>query len=104
MPYCSSAIKLNKTSEWKIDEALNTLARDSFQAEAAHHINDNQYNIDAGLNDVRAIVDAEERLLCFICRYEKDIPKTTDTLAQFVFANAGDCHLVDVDHKGRLKG
>lgn len=104
MPYCQKAIKLTQSSEWKIDVLLNTLAKVSFKADGANHLSENQYNIDAGLNDVRAIVNAEELLVSLFCRYEKDIPKTSEKLTQFVFANAGDCYQVDVDHKGKIKG
>ena len=102
MPYCSKAIKLNDQCDWPIDEALAEIGKELFKAEAVHHLQGNSYNIDGGENDVRALVEAEERVICLFCRYEKDVDKIEEKLAEFTSRHMEQCLLVAVDHKGKF--
>lgn len=103
MPYCAKAIKLNDECDWSIDDALAAMGKDLFDAEAVHHLHNNSYNIDAGLNDVRSLVNTEEQLICLFCRYEKDISKVEAKLAGFAIRHRDKCRIVTVDQKGMPK-
>jgi hypothetical protein len=76
MPYCAVAIRLKEPAGLSIESLLDAFAKEEFKAQAAHHLHGNEYNIDAGLNDVRAVVDFDKQIVSLVCRYEKDLAKT----------------------------
>ncbi|MCW8093209.1 hypothetical protein [Alteromonas sp. ASW11-130] len=103
MPYCSTAIKLRDECDWSVEKALAAIGKEMFNAETVHLLDGDSYNIDAGLNDVRAIVNSDEQLICLFCRYQKDVAKVEAKLADFGSRHSDECTLVAVDHKGMPK-
>lgn len=92
MPYCAVAIKLKDSEELSIESLLNAFAK----AEAVHHLHGNEYNIDAGLNDVRAVVDFEKQVVSLFCRYEKDLSRTERKAKDFAATYPLLCEVVAV--------
>lgn len=96
MAYCAIAIRLKASAELPIESLLDAFAKAEFRALAAHHLHGNEYNIDAGLNDVRAIVDFENQIVSLVCRYEKDVAKTEHKAQDFAAKHPLLCEVVAV--------
>lgn len=74
--YCDIAWKI--TSNLDVEDALSKFAVKYFNARCAVQIDDWQYGIDNGLNDLRAVLNPELGLITFCCRYSKDVAKTEE--------------------------
>ncbi|KIF52758.1 hypothetical protein H735_12695 [Vibrio owensii CAIM 1854 = LMG 25443] len=85
MPYCKSAISITK--EMNVSETLYLLSQMKFGALRAVQFewNHNQYIVDSGMNNIRAVVDSEENLILFHCRYPNYIEVMESLLATFTF-------------------
>jgi hypothetical protein len=57
MLYCSNSLVI--TPNVDIHQTISLVAKEQFNAITAHHLAHNEYNIDAGLNDIRAVVNSE---------------------------------------------
>lgn len=69
MPYCQTTFLIPNPED--IEPTLSLFAQENFvQGQAAYQLGNNRYSIDAGENDLRAIVDENERLVKFFCRYD----------------------------------
>lgn len=85
MPYCKSAISITK--EMNVRETLDLLSQMKFGALRAVQCewNHNQYIVDNGMNNIRAVVDSEKNLILFHCRYPNYIEVMESLLATFTF-------------------
>ncbi|MGR2821685.1 hypothetical protein ABMX69_10990 [Vibrio vulnificus] len=73
MSYCKNALVI--APEMNIRDVLNLLSRAKFHAGRAVQCesNKNQFMIDNGMNNVRAVINREVGLILFNCRYEQYI-------------------------------
>jgi hypothetical protein len=94
MPYCSNA--LIAYAEQEVFNTVSLLVKEQFKAREAHRLDRSQFNIDAGANDARAIVDLEKRQIKVFCRYQNDIKRTDLKIAEFVEHHSDICELVKV--------
>ncbi len=79
--YCDIAWKI--TPNLDVEDALSKFAVEYFSARCAVQIDDYQYNIDNGLNDLRAVLKPELELITFCCRYSKDVAETEEMVRAF---------------------
>lgn len=91
MRYCKSALMIENPS--KLLEILTKLASSQFRSSEALPLDDHQFNIDAGMNDVRAIWNPEKSLITFCCRYESDVVTTEKKIQRF--AKEYNCLITD---------
>ena len=82
------AAKINIDNKCDHISLINDIAVNKFNAKSAHEVNTNVFNIDDGLNDVRAYFDVSNRGITFICRYAKDIPSVKQRIEEFVANSA----------------
>lgn len=66
---------------------LNDLATSLFNARVAIEMRKDEYNIDDGLNNVRAYWCANEHYFKFVCRYKKDVEKIGDQIKAYAIIN-----------------
>jgi hypothetical protein len=95
MPYCTKeiiTIDLEKTS---ILQVLNKMAVTKFKAQRAILLDNGHINIDAGLNDVRAILSDKGNVIMFFCLYIRDIPRVESLVNDFAYQHP-NCKLVEV--------
>jgi hypothetical protein len=59
------------------------VAKEQFSALTAHDLGQNEYNIDAALNDVRAIIHKESHQIRFCCRYAKYVQRINREVLAF---------------------
>jgi len=93
MPYCNTEIiilDLNKTS---VIQVIDKIAVAKFKAKKAICLDNGNFNIDGGLNDVRAVINEEVDLIKFCCRYTRDVPRVESLISDFVYENP-NCKLV----------
>lgn len=83
--YCGLALKL--TPDLNIEDTLSQFAETYFGAIRAVQIDEYQFDIDNGLNNLRAIIKPEQGLIAFCCRYERDVPRTEAKLEKFIELN-----------------
>lgn len=87
--YCKCMIDIGKED---ILTVLSNLGRQYFRAFEAHEVlgTSRDYNIDCGENDVRAIrlLDDMPNFIAFTCRYDQDLQRTENKIAQFAKENA----------------
>lgn len=82
MPYCQTTFQPIAAEE--IEIILSTFTIENFVGgQAAYHLGNGSYSIDAGENDIRAIYDDENEVVRFFCRYEKEIPRYEKKLKAF---------------------
>ena len=91
MPYCSHALVI--TPDADLAQIISTLAQEQFNALSAHVLDNGEYNIDGGLNDVRARVDISTRHVRFFCRYENDVHRTDEKVSNFAQNHQELCQL-----------
>ena len=94
MPYCTKKIiiiDLEKTSL----QILNSMAVTKFKAHRAIRLGNGDINIDAGLNDVRAVLSDKGDLIKIFCRYIRDIPRVDSLVDDFAYQHP-NCKLVEV--------
>ncbi len=83
--YCKTAISISDDVDSQT--LLTKLAIECFGAREAVPVDSRQYVIDAGMNDVRAVVNEEKSLIAFCCRYKNDVPKTEEKIQRFAQAH-----------------
>jgi ribosome biogenesis SPOUT family RNA methylase Rps3 len=91
MPYCSSILVI--LPDVDMHQTLSLVAQQQFNALAAHELGHNEFNIDAALNDVRAIVSQEEHEIRFCCRYESDVQRINRKVVDFAKNHSNFCTL-----------
>jgi hypothetical protein len=87
MPYCYSALKI-ETPATAI-KILSAFAQEQCCAQ--------QFNIDGGLNDLRAVQQNNPHILGFFCRHTKDIVRTESKIRAFTKAHPFECESVKID-------
>ncbi|WP_067099075.1 hypothetical protein [Marinomonas atlantica] len=65
--YCELALKIEPGLDVK--QTLSLFAVEQFNGREAVPIDSNQYNVDNGLNDLRAVLKPKIGLITFCCRY-----------------------------------
>ncbi|HBC3374051.1 TPA: hypothetical protein KDY48_004311 [Vibrio parahaemolyticus] len=80
--YCKTAIFIS--DEVDIHTLLTRFATECYGAREAIPIDSHQFNIDAGMNDVRAVVKRESTLITFCCRYQRDVRRTEEKVQSFI--------------------
>jgi len=96
MPYCTKEIIIIDLEKTSILQILNNMAVTKFKAHRAIRLGNGDINIDAGLNDVRAVLSEKGDLIKFFCRYVRDIPRVESLVKDFSYQNP-NCKLVEVD-------
>jgi len=83
MPYCKTTLVINQQTSAK--EVLDQFARIKFQSTCAVQCewNQAQFVVDNGMNNIRAVVDAEKGLIMLYCRYSQYIDIGDELLKQF---------------------
>jgi hypothetical protein len=92
MPCCNTEIIILDLQQSSLMKVLNTMAVTKFKAEKAIWLDNGNVNIDAGLNDVRALISEEVGLIKFCCRYTRDFPRVESLISDFVHENP-NCEL-----------
>lgn len=94
MPYCGSALKIKAPAS--ASEVLSAFAKEQCNASQAHSLDGRQFNIDAGLNDLRAIQQDNPDIFGFFCRYQNDVNRTEVKIHAFAKDHPVECKLVDL--------
>ncbi|MEH0666599.1 hypothetical protein H4F18_02795 [Vibrio scophthalmi] len=83
MEYCKVALVITK--QMNIREVLDQLARTKFKATCAVQFewDQNQFSVDNGMNNVRAVIDERRKLILFCCRYLHYIDIAEELLTEF---------------------
>jgi len=82
MPYCQTTLLISNPED--IEPTLSLFAQENFvQGQAAYHLGNNRYSVDAGENDLRAIFDEDEHLVKFFCRYDDEKARYEKMLVSF---------------------
>lgn len=78
------------TKQMNIREVLDQLARTKFKATCAVQFewDQNQFSIDNGMNNVRAVIDEKRKLILFCCRYPHYIDIAEDLVSDFAIEQA----------------
>ncbi|TYL46998.1 hypothetical protein [Marinomonas sp. IMCC 4694] len=79
--YCSTAIKLSSESD--SIGLISQFAIEHYNARQAVQIDQYQFVVDNGMNDLRAVLKEELGLIALCCRYEKDVEKTEAKIQAF---------------------
>jgi len=95
VPYCVKGIIIIDLDKTSILQVLNNMAVTKFKAQRAIKLDNGNINIDAGLNDVRAVLGANGDLIKFFCRYVSDIPIVEVLVSDFAYQHP-NCKLVEV--------
>lgn len=72
MPFCKTTIPFDSTQSSSL--VINKIAQ-YFDSERAILLPNGHWNIDAGINNIRAVVCEDKQLIKFCFRYEKDREK-----------------------------
>ncbi len=96
MPYCNKEIIILDLEKTPLIQVLNKMAVTKFKAERAIWLDNGNVNIDAGLNDVRAVLSDQVDLIKFCCRYTRDVPRVESIISDFVNENP-NCVLVETN-------
>tara|TARA_R110001583_G_scaffold188684_1_gene351037 strand:+ start:13482 stop:13811 length:330 start_codon:yes stop_codon:yes gene_type:complete len=102
MPYCSLAIQIEAPK--KAIDILSAFACEQFNARNAYQLDERQFVIDGGLNDLRAIQQDDVITYGFFCRYVKDLHRTEVKIQIFAKNQIFECNLVDLDSVKKIKG
>lgn len=83
MPYCKNAIVI--TQQMNTREVLDQFARTKFKTGCAIQCewNHAQFVVDNGMNNIRAVVDAEKGLIMLCCRYSQYLDIGEELIKQF---------------------
>ncbi len=68
-------------------EVINNVAIDLFHANTAVELQPGEFNIDAGINNIRAYWRSDQQVIEFICRYQKDLDITTQRIRDYGVKN-----------------
>jgi hypothetical protein len=89
MRYCSSSLVISPNAD--IHQTISLVAKEQFNALTAHELANNEFNIDAALNDVRAIINKESHQIRFCCRYERDVQRINRKVLAFANDHSDLC-------------
>ncbi len=92
MPYCNNEILVLDLDKTSVIQVIDKIAVAKFKAQKATCLDNGNFNIDGGLNDVRAVISEEVGLIEFCCRYARDIPRVESLISDFVSKNP-NCEL-----------
>ncbi len=83
MPQCQIALVI--TPKMDIEAVLTQLSRAKFNAEHAvqYEWDKNQFCIDNGMNNIRAVISKERKLILFCCRYPQYVDIVEELLTEF---------------------
>lgn len=71
MPLCETVLLIPNCED--VEPILSLFAKENFvQGQAAYHLGNGRYAVDAGENDLRAIFDEDEHEVKFFCRYDEE--------------------------------
>lgn len=87
MPYCNNEILVLDLDKTSVIQVIDKIAVAKFKSQKAICLDNGNFNIDGGLNDVRAVISEEVSLIKFCCRYAKDIPRVELLISDFVYEN-----------------
>lgn len=79
--YCELALKIEPSLD--VEQTLSLFAVEQFNGREAVPIDSTQYNVDNGLNDLRAVLKPEIGLITFCCRYSQDVPRAESKVLAF---------------------
>ena len=88
------AVKMYIQEECDHRKIINDFAITQFNTNSAHEMSINEFNIDGGLNDVRAYWNKAEKSISIICRYKKDLTLVENRVLEF----AKEQSLIQVKH------
>lgn len=92
MKNCLHAIKIRENTDR--DEVIRLLAREQFRARDAYYIeNSHTYNIDAGMNDVRAVVEVDSNVVTLCCRDKAEVGIMDSRIVAFAAQHPELCGL-----------
>lgn len=91
MPYCPSSLVVEPDAD--VRQTISLLSQEQFNARDAYELDHAQYNIDAGMNDVRAVLREGEREIRICCRFEEDVQRTERKLLAFAKVHTDLCSL-----------
>lgn len=81
MPYCDLAIKVKENST--LTHVVSCLAKEAFSAIEAHKLTSDMWNIDAGENDIRAVISEEDSIIRLFCRYDNSRESAEKKITSF---------------------
>lgn len=83
MPQCSKALII--TQQMNIRKVLNNLSKTKFNGQRAVQCESSkdQFSIDNGMNNVRAIINSEKTHVTFFCRYTHYVDIIDSILEEF---------------------
>ncbi|MFT5602894.1 MAG: hypothetical protein ACI9N1_003156 [Flavobacteriales bacterium] len=87
MPYCNNEIIVLDIDKASVIQVIDKIAVAKFKAQKAICLDNGNFNIDGGLNDVRAVISEEVGLIKFCCRYTKDVHRVESLVSDFVYEN-----------------
>lgn len=89
MPYCQTTFLIPNPED--IEPTLSLFTQENFvQGQAAYHLGNNRYSIDAGENDLRAIFDEDKQLVKFFCRHNIEKERYEKMLLSFANKHSTD--------------
>ena len=98
MKYSNYTLEILENNDVPQIILLKAFARYAFDSEDISQLADGTYNIDNGMNDVRAIFPPETNSIAFICRYERDIDKVDKLVKGFSMGWCDFCRAVRLKH------
>jgi len=82
MPFCETVLLIPNSED--VEPILSLFAKENFvQGQAAYHLGNGRYAVDAGENDLRAIFDEDEHEVKFFCRYSEEIARYDERIRLF---------------------
>ena len=96
MPYCTKELIIIDLAKTSILQVLNNMAVAKFKAHRAIKLGNGNINIDAGMNNVRAVLSDQDGLIKFFCRYIRDIPRVERLVHDFAYQHP-NCKLAEVN-------
>jgi hypothetical protein len=87
MPYCNNEIIVLDLDKASVIQVIDKIAVAKFKAQKAIYLNNGNFNIDGGLNDVRAMLSEEVGIIKFCCRYSPDVSRVESLISDFVYEN-----------------
>ena len=87
MPYCDKEILVLDLDNTSVIQVLDKMAVAKFKANKAICLDNGNFNIDGGLNDVRAVISKQAGLIKFCCRYSSDVPRVESLIGDFAYKN-----------------
>lgn len=79
--YCKTVILIDDEAD--VHTLLTKFAVECFNAREAIQLDSRQFNVDGGLNDVRAVVKYDSQFIAFCCRYQHDVQRIEKRIQNF---------------------